>query len=179
MGSHMARIGFIGLGNMGLPMAGNLIKAGHTVAGFDVSASAVGRLAVLGGSVVADAAAACTGADAVITMLPAGEHVRAVYRGEGRVLAAAAPGALLIDSSTIDVVTARDVAAAAAAKGFAMIDAPVSGGVAGAAAGTLTFMVGGTEALLRAPGRSSKRWARRSCMPAAAAMVRRRRSATT
>jgi 3-hydroxyisobutyrate dehydrogenase len=141
----MARIGFIGLGNMGLPMAGNLMKAGHTVTGFDVAAAAVGRLAALGGSVVADAAAACAGADAVITMLPAGEHVQAVYCGEGRVLAAAPRGALLIDSSTIDVVTAREVAAAADAKGFAMVDAPVSGGVAGAAAGTLTFMVGGTE----------------------------------
>ena len=90
----MARIGFIGLGNMGLPMAGNLIKAGHTVTGFDVSASAVRKLTTLGGSVAADAAATCAAADAVITMLPAGEHVRAVYCG---VLAAAAPGALLID----------------------------------------------------------------------------------
>jgi 3-hydroxyisobutyrate dehydrogenase len=141
----MARIGFIGLGNMGLPMAGNLIKAGHTVVGFDVSASAVSRLAALGGSVAADVTAVCAGPDTVITMLPAGEHARAVYCGEAGVLASAAPGALLIDSSTIDVVTARDVAAAATAKGFAMIDAPVSGGVVGAGSGTLTFMVGGTE----------------------------------
>jgi 3-hydroxyisobutyrate dehydrogenase len=141
----MARIGFIGLGNVGLPMASNLVKAGHVVTGFDVVAGQVGKLSAIGGlaaALVADAAQA----EAIITMLPAGEHVREVYCGEGGVIATAAPGALLIDSSTIDVATERDVAALAAAKGLDMVDAPVSGGVAGATAGTLTFMVGGPDA---------------------------------
>ena len=140
----MARIGFIGLGNMGLPMALNLVKAGHAVAGFDVIAEQGGKLAARDGAAASSVAAACEGADAIITMLPAGEHVRQVY---GRSVLAAAPvGALLIDCSTIDVTTAREVAGQAAAKGLAMVDAPVSGGVAGAQAGTLTFMVGGSAA---------------------------------
>jgi 3-hydroxyisobutyrate dehydrogenase len=143
---HMARIGFIGLGNMGLPMAANLVKAGHEVAGFDVVPSLAGRLAGSGGVAVETIAAACGGADAIITMLPAAEHVREVYCAPGGVIDVAGAGALLIDSSTIDVATAREVAARAAGKGLAMVDAPVSGGVAGAAAGTLTFMVGGTDA---------------------------------
>jgi 3-hydroxyisobutyrate dehydrogenase len=142
----MARIGFIGLGNMGLPMAANLIKAGHMVAGFDVVKSLPGRLAAIGGEAAQTIAAACRGAGAVITMLPASEHVRDVYCAGGGVLEAAGTGALLIDSSTIDVATARDVALRAAERGLAMVDAPVSGGVAGAEAGTLTFMVGGEEA---------------------------------
>jgi 3-hydroxyisobutyrate dehydrogenase len=140
------RIGFIGLGNMGGSMAQNLLKAQHSVAGFDISAEAQARLAAAGargGHTIAEAAA---GADAVITMLPAGPEVRAVYLGPDGILAAAAPGALLIDCSTIDVATARLVAAEAAKRGFDMLDAPVSGGTAGAAAGTLTFMVGGSEA---------------------------------
>jgi len=139
----MARIGFIGLGNMGLPMARNLIKAGHAVAGFDVSPQAAGQLADSGGGRAGSAADAGRDAEIVITMLPAGEQVRAVYLGE--VLAAVAPGTLLIDCSTIDVATARAVAQAARGKGLAMIDAPVSGGVAGAQAATLTFMVGGPD----------------------------------
>jgi 3-hydroxyisobutyrate dehydrogenase len=139
----MARIGFIGLGNMGLPMATNLIKAGHAVTGFDVSKAAADKLAAAGGK-AADAASAVTaGVEVVITMLPSGKEVREVYDG---IVAAAAPGTLLIDSSTIDVATARAVAAAAESKGLAMIDAPVSGGVGGAQAGTLTFMVGGSDA---------------------------------
>jgi len=142
----MAKIGFIGLGNMGLPMAQNLIKAGHAVAGFDVSEYATERLAVGGATRASSAGDACNGAEIVITMLPAGEQVRAVYLGDGGVLAAAAPATLLIDSSTIDVKTARDVAHAAQGKGLAMIDAPVSGGVAGAQGATLTFMVGGPDA---------------------------------
>jgi 3-hydroxyisobutyrate dehydrogenase len=141
----MARIGFIGLGNMGLPMAENLGKAGHAVTGFDVVEAQAGKLAAHGGAAANSIAAACAGAEVIITMLPAGEHVREVYGGSG-VIASAPAGALLIDCSTIDVATARDVAAQAAAKGLAMVDAPVSGGVTGAQAGTLTFMVGGSAA---------------------------------
>src|SRR6266852_3887045 len=142
----MARIGFIGLGNMGLPMAANLVKAGHEVAGFDVVGSLAGKLTAIGGFAAETTAAACRGADAIITMLPASEHVRDVYCAPGGVIDAAGAGALLIDSSTIDVATAREVAGRAAGKGLAMVDAPVSGGVAGAQAGTLTFMVGGPDA---------------------------------
>ncbi len=141
----MAKVGFIGLGNMGLPMAANLIKAGHAVSGFDVNEDVCARLAAEGGTKAQSIAEACKDADVLITMLPAGEHVREVYLGEGGVLAAVAPATLLIDSSTIDVETAREVAQAAQAKGLAMIDAPVSGGVAGAQAATLTFMVGGAD----------------------------------
>src|SRR5271165_4442406 len=139
----MATIGFIGLGNMGLPMAQNLVKSGHVVAGFDLSEYAAERLAVGGGRRANSLLEACANAEIVITMLPAGEQVRDVYLGPQGVLAAAAPRTLLIDSSTIDVDTAREVASAAEARGLAMIDAPVSGGVAGAQAASLTFMVGG------------------------------------
>jgi len=141
----MATIGFIGLGNMGLPMAQNLIKAGHTVQGFDVTKSQVETLAKSGGAAVPNVKAAVSGAEIVITMLPAGQHVRDVYLGADGVLAAAAPGTLLIDSSTIDVESARAVAAAADKKGLPMLDAPVSGGTGGAQGGTLTFMVGGSD----------------------------------
>jgi 3-hydroxyisobutyrate dehydrogenase len=142
----MARIGFIGLGNMGLPMATNLVKAGHEVAGFDVVKPLIGKLAAIGGLATEAISAACHGADTIITMLPASEHVGDVYCASGGVIDSAGDGVLLIDSSTIDVATAREVAARAAEKGVAMVDAPVSGGVAGARAGTLTFMVGGPEA---------------------------------
>jgi len=141
----MAKIGFIGLGNMGGPMAANLVKAGHAVAGFDVVAGNVATLTGAGGTAAASAAEAASGADIVVTMLPAGKHVRDVYCGAGGVIAAAADGALLIDCSTIDVATAREVAAAAGQRGLAMIDAPVSGGIMGAQAATLTFMCGGSE----------------------------------
>jgi len=141
----MARIGFIGLGNMGLPMAQNLIKAGHHVEGFDVFGAAVEKLRAAGGEGAASVKVAASRADVVITMLPAGQHVREVYLDGAGVLASAQPGTLLIDSSTIDVATARAVAEAAAAHGLAMLDAPVSGGVGGAQAGTLTFMVGGGD----------------------------------
>ena len=141
----MAKIGFIGLGNMGSPMAQNLIKAGHAVTGFDLSEFATDRLAADGATVARSIAAACEDAEIVITMLPAGKQVREVYLGKDGVLAAAADGALLVDSSTIDVETAREVAQAAAGQGLAMVDAPVSGGVAGAQAATLTFMVGGPD----------------------------------
>ncbi len=140
----MARIAFIGLGNMGLPMAVNLIKAGHQVEGVDVSAAAVGKLKEAGGTPVEFAHVAAARADAVITMLPAGKHVRDVYLGANGILSAANPGTLLIDCSTIDVDTARAVSAEAESKGLLMVDAPVSGGVGGATAGTLTFMVGGS-----------------------------------
>jgi 3-hydroxyisobutyrate dehydrogenase len=142
----MAKIGFIGLGNMGLPMAQNLLKAGHAVQGFDVSKAQLDALVAAGGRAAASAKAAVAGAETVITMLPAGAQVREVYLGDAGVLAAVGAGTLLIDSSTIDVATARAVAAAAERRGLAMLDAPVSGGVGGAQAGTLTFMVGGGEA---------------------------------
>jgi 3-hydroxyisobutyrate dehydrogenase len=145
----VARIGFIGLGNMGGGMAANLAKAGHDVRAFDLSADALARAAAAGCLASADAGAAAAGAEAVVTMLPAGAQVEQVYAEA--VFGAAAPGALLIDCSTIDVDTARRVAEAAGARGLHAVDAPVSGGIAAAAAGTLTFMVGGSdEAFARA-----------------------------
>src|SRR5579862_1883468 len=141
----MAQVGFIGLGNMGLPMARNLIKAGHPVCGYDVNAAALDKFSAAGGISVRSLDVASMGVDLVITMLPAREQVREVYLASGGVLASAAAGTLLIDCSTVDVETARAVAAAAAVNELEMIDAPVSGGVAGAQAATLTFMVGGSE----------------------------------
>jgi 3-hydroxyisobutyrate dehydrogenase len=126
-------------------MAQNLIKAGHTVAGFDVTEYAAERLVTGGGRRAKSVAEACEDAEFVITMLPAGDQVREVYLGDGGVLGSVGKAAVLIDSSTIDVKTARDVAEAAREKGLAMVDAPVSGGVAGAQAATLTFMVGGPD----------------------------------
>ena len=147
----MSSIGFIGLGNMGLPMAKNLVAAGHHVTGFDLSQAALTELAEAGGHVAQTAGQAVAAAEVVVSMLPAGRHVETVYSGDDGVLATAPAGALLIDSSTIDVDTARRVAAAAQAAGFDMVDAPVSGGVGGAAAGSLTFMVGGSaEAFAKA-----------------------------
>jgi 3-hydroxyisobutyrate dehydrogenase len=145
----MATVGFIGLGNMGGPMAANLVKAGHRVQGFDVMEANLAKAREAGIEASASAVAAVAEADVVVTMLPAGPHVRSVYQGEGGVLSTAKPGALLVDCSTIDVETSRAVSAAAAERGFAMLDAPVSGGVGGAAAGTLTFMVGGDDAAFR------------------------------
>jgi len=142
----MSHIAFIGLGHMGYPMAQNLIKAGHAVTGFDIDSAAADRIAAPGGVVATSIDVACAGADVVITMLPSGKEVREVYLGPGGVLASAAPGTLLIDSSTIDVESARAVAAAAGVNELPMVDAPVSGGVAGAEAGSLTFMVGGSPA---------------------------------
>ncbi len=141
----MAKIGFIGLGNMGLPMAKNLVAAGHAVAGFDLAAASLEAAAAAGIATAGSAAEAARGAEVIVSMLPAGQHVRAVYTGEGGVIAAAEPGALVIDSSTIDVAAAREVSQAAEAAGLEMLDAPVSGGIAGAEAGTLTFMVGGSD----------------------------------
>lgn len=142
----MSSIGFIGVGNMGGPMARNLLKAGHSLKAFDLSADAVAAVVDAGGSAAASAREAASDVDVVVSMLPAGAHVRAVYLGDEGILAAAAPGTLFIDSSTIDVASARAVASAADDAGFAMLDAPVSGGVGGAEAGTLTFMCGGSEA---------------------------------
>src|SRR5882757_5652481 len=136
----MTRIAFIGLGNMGGGMAANQAKAGHEVQAFDLSAAALERAVAAGCSAAGSAAAAAKDADAVITMLPAGQHVRSVYAAE--ILPNAKHGALLIDCSTIDVESARAVAAQATAAGFRFADAPVSGGQAGAEAGTLAFMVG-------------------------------------
>jgi 3-hydroxyisobutyrate dehydrogenase len=142
----MARIGFLGLGNMGLPMARNLAKAGHQVIGFDVVPAACKAAGEAGLQVAGTARGVLDGAEAVVTMLPAGEHVRSAYLGAEGLLDAAAKDTLFIDCSTIDVATSRDVHAAAAERGLPMLDAPVSGGVGGAEAGTLTFMVGGPEA---------------------------------
>ncbi|MEO9190939.1 MAG: 3-hydroxyisobutyrate dehydrogenase [Acetobacteraceae bacterium] len=160
----MARIGFIGLGNMGGPMAANLVKAGHEVTGFDLSKPSLEALTAAGGRVAPSAAEAARGAAFVITMLPAGEHVRGVWLHQGGLIeAVVASGAkpLLIDCSTIDVESSRAVEAAARAAGLEMLDAPVSGGTSGAAAGTLTFMVGGGdpafargEAILKEMGRT-------------------------
>lgn len=141
----MANIGFIGVGNMGGPMARNLIKAGHKLKAFDVAKASLDAVTGAGAAAAASPAEAAKGVEAVITMLPAGAHVRDVYMGAGAVIAAAAKGALLIDCSTIDVETARAVSNAATKAGHDMVDAPVSGGVAGAEGATLTFMVGGGE----------------------------------
>jgi 3-hydroxyisobutyrate dehydrogenase len=158
----MAVIGFIGLGNMGLPMAKNLLKAGHQLQVFDLASAAVEAAVAAGATAAGSVAKAATGAEVVITMLPEGRHVRAVYEGEDGVVARAAEGALLIDCSTIDVATARAMSRLAEEqRGLELIDAPVSGGTAGAENGTLTFMVGGSEAglegarpLLEAMGRT-------------------------
>jgi 3-hydroxyisobutyrate dehydrogenase len=137
-------IAFIGLGNMGGGMAANLAKAGHDVSAFDLSAEALERAEAAGCTRAASASDAVGGAEVVVTMLPAGKHVAAVYTND--VFGSAAPGTLLIDCSTIDVATARSNAAAAAGQGLVAVDAPVSGGIAAANAGTLTFMVGGADA---------------------------------
>ena len=138
------RIGFIGLGNMGLPMARNLVRAGFGVKGFDLSEAALQAIESAGATRCASAAEAVDGVDAVITMLPASRHVRSLWLGEDGLLSRLLPGTLLIDSSTIAAATAREVAAAAAQRGIDMVDAPVSGGTGAAEAGTLTFMVGGS-----------------------------------
>ncbi|WP_010163286.1 3-hydroxyisobutyrate dehydrogenase [Sphingomonas sp. PAMC 26617] len=140
----MARIAFIGLGNMGGGMAANLAKAGHDVRAFDLSADALDRAKTAGCLPVGSATEAADGAEAIVTMLPAGRHVEAVY---AELFAATIlPTTLLIDCSTIDVATAKHVAALALANGITAVDAPVSGGIGAANAGTLTFMVGGTDA---------------------------------
>ena len=137
----MSNIAFIGLGNMGGPMAINLVKKDHTVIGFDLSQSALEALVSAGGQISDSAIAAAKNADVIISMLPSGKHVAELYSEE--FISQLKPDTLIIDSSTIDAVTARSVAELAVSKGCKMIDAPVSGGTAGAQAGTLTFIVGG------------------------------------
>ncbi len=138
----MKKIAFIGLGNMGGPMAANLVRKGYEVKGFDLSADALNHLKEAGGYIADSSVEAIADADVVITMLPSGKHVSDLYSDE--FIAHLKPDALLIDSSTIDAVTARAVADKVQLKGCSMIDAPVSGGTSGAQAGTLTFIVGGT-----------------------------------
>ena len=140
----MSIIAFIGVGNMGGGMAANLARAGHDVRAFDLAEAAVARAVSHGCTAAASARAAAAGADAIVTMLPAGSHVAAAYHDT--LFAAASAHAILIDCSTIDVSAARSVGEAAAQKGLKMVDAPVSGGTAAADAGTLTFMVGGPDA---------------------------------
>lgn len=142
----MAKIAFIGLGNMGLPMARNLLGAGHEVVGFDLSQAACDALEAAGGLIAAGAVEAAADAEVVITALPAARHVKSVYCGGSGILVKAAIGTLFIDCSTIDAATAREVIEEAEGHGQIMVDSPMSGGVGGAEAGTLTFMVGGADA---------------------------------
>lgn len=144
----MSRIAFIGLGNMGGPMALNLLKAGHALHVFDLNRPAVAEAVSAGATAAADAADAVHDAEVVISMLPASRHVEGLYLGEAGLLGKIPAGALVIDCSTIAPASARKVAGAASDRGLAMIDAPVSGGTAGAQAGTLTFIVGGPDATL-------------------------------
>ena len=139
----MSRVAFIGLGNMGGPMAGNLAAAGHSVSVFDLVPSALERAREAGCNSAESAVQAVADAEVVFSMLPAGRHVAGLYLGDEGLLAHAPAGAVLVDCSTIDTVTAKQVAEAASERGFAMLDAPVSGGTGGAENGTLTFMVGG------------------------------------
>lgn len=142
----MARIAFIGLGNMGGPMAENLLKAGHQVCVYDLSADALARLNEVGAETADNAKAAVQGVDFVISMLPASKHVENLYLGDQGIAADIPKSALVIDSSTIDAQTARELAVALNQHGVRFIDAPVSGGTAGAKAGTLTFICGGDAA---------------------------------
>ena len=142
----MSKVAFIGLGNMGGPMAHNLVKAGHTVTGFDLSADALKALAAAGGTAASSAAEAVAGAEVVVSMLPASQHVAGLYLGEAGLFSQLPAGTLVIDSSTIAAETSRQVGKAAAEKGIKFLDAPVSGGVGGATAGTLSFIVGGSAA---------------------------------
>lgn len=141
----MARLAFIGLGNMGSGMCANLVKAGHEVHAFDLNTDAVAAAVSSGAIGAASIGEAVSGTDGVVTMLPAGKHVLEVYFGAGGVAEHAPKGSLFLDCSTIAVDDARSVASQAEDAGFAMVDAPVSGGTAAAEAGTLTFMVGGSE----------------------------------
>lgn len=144
----MSTIGFVGLGNMGRPMAVNLVKAGHEVRGFDVVDAAREQAQREGVPVVASADDAAKGADILVTMLPKGEHVREVLCGEDSPLTKLVPGAVVVDSSSIDVPTSLELHGVGESLGVHVIDAPVSGGVGGATAGTLTFMVGGPDEAL-------------------------------
>ncbi|WP_440975534.1 3-hydroxyisobutyrate dehydrogenase [Pseudoxanthomonas winnipegensis] len=144
----MSHIAFIGLGNMGGPMAANLVKAGHTLSVFDLAPAALEAAKAAGAHAAASALDTLDGAEVVISMLPASRHVEGLYLGDDGLLDRIPAGALVIDCSTIAPASARKVAQAAAARGLAMLDAPVSGGTAGAQAGTLTFIVGGEAQVL-------------------------------
>jgi len=157
----MSQIGFIGLGNMGGPMVSNLIQDGHKVKAYDIIPEAIDRAVNKGATKANSAEETIIDAEFVITMLPAGEHVRSVYLEDNKILYSVSPKTVLIDSSTIDVITARQVMEVAAQRGIEMIDAPVSGGVGGADAGTLTFMCGGkieaydkAESILKSMGKN-------------------------
>ncbi len=165
------KIGFIGLGNMGGPMAANLAKAGHEVTGFDMA-----DVAIEGVTMASSGAAAATGADVVITMLPNGQILRAVAND---VLPAMTAGATLVDCSTVDVDSARAVAEQAAAAGLLFVDAPVSGGVGGAAGGALTFMAGGTADAFAKAIPCLPSWGKRPSIVATPVPDRLPRSATT
>ncbi|MCF8474636.1 MAG: 3-hydroxyisobutyrate dehydrogenase [Emcibacter sp.] len=141
----MAKVGFIGLGNMGSGMARNILKAGHDLKVFDLNEKVVKDICAEGATAAKSASDAASNVDAVITMLPAGQHVKSVYLGENGLIAVAKSGTIMMDCSTIDVESARAVVEAATKAGMKMVDAPVSGGVAAASAGSLTFMVGGTD----------------------------------
>ncbi|MGE8496364.1 MAG: 3-hydroxyisobutyrate dehydrogenase [Pseudomonas sp.] len=144
----MTTIAFIGLGHMGLPMARNLLKAGHELRVFDLVQSAMQELAAEGAQATTSAQEAVTGTEVVISMLPASRHVEGLYLGDKGLLAALKPGTLVLECSTIAPEVARKVHQAAQARGIELLDAPVSGGTAGAAGGTLTFMIGGTATTL-------------------------------
>jgi 3-hydroxyisobutyrate dehydrogenase len=145
MEEFMTEIGFVGLGNMGLPMAANLVKSGYKVTGFDTVPAALDKAKAAGIAIAATSAEAASGRDIVITMLPNGKIVLSVFE---EIVPACAPGTVIVDSSTIDVASARAAHDMAGKAGLLSVDAPVSGGVGGAEAGTLTFMIGGSEAAL-------------------------------
>jgi len=172
----MATIGFIGLGNMGAPMAANLVKAGHHISGFDVVPASRETSAKDGVQIVANAKATVENADVVVTMLPAGEHVLSVWND---IAPHARQGTLFIDCSTIDVTSARKAHALAAARGIATLDAPVSGGVGGAKAATLTSWSAARPMPSRAASRCSNTWASALCIAARPATARSPKSATT
>lgn len=145
----MAIVGWIGLGNMGGPMTANMVKAGHEVRGFDLNPQALAAAEANGVTAAGSIAEAVAGADVVFTMLPKGEHALSVYQGDTGILASADTRTLLVDSSTIDIDSARKLHELAREAGFRFVDAPVSGGISGAAAGTLTFMIGGEDDAVR------------------------------
>lgn len=173
------KIAFIGLGHMGAPMARNLRKAGHELVVFDIEKEAMRQLAADGAATAAFPGEAASHAEMVITMLPSSPHVRAVYTGEGGVLSGVQRGVPLVDSSTIDPHTAREVAGAAQQQGNPMADAPVSGGVGGAEGATLTFMVGAPKPLFEAVKPVLSQMERTSFIAASPAPGRSPRSATT
>lgn len=141
----MSTIGWIGLGNMGARMTANLVRAGHTVKGYDLSPQAAAQAAADGVEVVNEIAEVVSGADAVFTMLPKGQHVRSVFEGPAGIWANASKDTLLIDSSTVDIDSSAYIHERSSELGFQFVDAPVSGGISGASAGTLAFMLGGSE----------------------------------